>query len=316
VLLTRSPGYVLAVDRELVDAYRFERLVRKGQGDAEALRHALALWRGPPLAELVSEPFVQAEVARPEELRAAAREELFDVELDLGRHAQLVAELEAFVTEHPLRERPRGQLMLALYRSGRQADALEAYRRARETLVEELGLEPSSELQRLEQAILRHDPSVDLERPPSKTPREPERRKTVTILFADLVDFSTLAVDLDPEVLRGMPKASFDVVGTVVERHGGTVEKFIGDAAMAAFGIPELHEDDALRAVRAASELHEALGELQSQQGVDLELRIGVNPGGGPPAAPPPGESFPPGGAVVLPPRLQQAAQPGETLLG
>jgi DNA-binding SARP family transcriptional activator len=316
VLLTRSPGYVLAVDRELVDAYRFERLVQKGQGDAEALRHALALWRGPPLAELVSEPFVQAEVARLEELRAAAREELFDVELDLGRHAQLVAELEAFVTEHPLRERPRGQLMLALYRSGRQADALEAYRRARETLVEELGLEPSSELQRLEQAILRHDPSVDLERPPSKTPREPERRKTVTILFADLVDFSTLAVDLDPEVLRGMLNAYFDVVRTVVERHGGTVEKFIGDAAMAAFGIPELHEDDALRAVRAASELHEALGELQSQHGVDLELRVGVNTGEVLTADPSSGESFATGGAVVLATRLQQAAQPGETLLG
>jgi class 3 adenylate cyclase len=316
VLVTRSPGYVLAVDREVVDAHRFERLVQKGQGDAETLREALALWRGPPLAELASAPFVQAEVARLEELRAAAREDLFDVELELGRQAQLVADLEAFVAEHPLRERPRGQLMLALYRSGRQADALEAYRNARETLVEELGLEPSSELQRLEQAILRHDPSVDLERPPSKAPREPERRKTVTILFADLVDFSTLAVDLDPEVLRGLLNAYFDVVRTVVERHGGTVEKFIGDAAMAAFGIPELHEDDALRAVRAASELHEALGELQSQHGVDLELRVGVNTGEVLTADPSTGESFATGGAVVLATRLQQAAEPGETLVG
>jgi class 3 adenylate cyclase len=315
-LVTRSPGYVLAVDREVVDAHRFERLVQKGQGDAEALREALALWRGQPLAELASEPFVQAEVARLEELRAGAREDLFDVELELGRHGQLVADLEVFVAEHPLRERPRGQLMLALYRSGRQADALEAYRNARETLVEELGLEPSSELQRLEQAILRHDPSVDLERPPSKAAREPQRRKTVTILFADLVDFSTLAVDLDPEVLRGVLNAYFDVVRTVVERHGGTVEKFIGDAAMAAFGIPELHEDDALRAARAASELHETLGELQSQYGVDLELRVGVNTGEVLTADPSSGESFATGGAVVLATRLQQGAQPGETLVG
>jgi class 3 adenylate cyclase/tetratricopeptide (TPR) repeat protein len=316
-LVTRSPGYVLDIDRELVDAHRFERLLRDArEGGAETLREALALWRGQPLAELASEPFVQAEVARLEELRAAAREELFDVEIELGHHAQLVAELEAFVAEHPLRERPRGQLMLALYRSGRQADALEAYRHARETLVDELGLEPSSELQRLEQAILRHDPSVDLERPPSKTPREPERRKTVTILFADLVDFSALAVELDPEVLRGVLNAYFDVVRTVVERHGGTVEKFIGDAAMAAFGIPELHEDDALRAVRAAAELHEALGELHSQHGVALELRVGVNTGEVLTADPSSGESFATGGAVVLATRLQQAAQPGETLVG
>jgi class 3 adenylate cyclase len=317
VVLTRSPGYVLAVDRELVDAHRFERLLRDArERGGETLREALALWRGQPLAELSSEPFVQAEVARLEELRAAAREELFDVELGRGQHTHLVAELEAFVGEHPLRERPRGQLMLALYRSGRQADALEAYRQARETLVEELGLEPSSELQQLEQAILRHDPSVDLERPKAKAPREAERRKTVTILFADLVDFSTLALELDPEVLRGVLNAYFDVVRTVVERHGGTVEKFIGDAAMAAFGIPELHEDDALRAVRAASELHEALAELQSQHGVVLALRVGVNTGEVLTADPSSGESFATGGAVVLATRLQEAAQPGQTLVG
>jgi tetratricopeptide (TPR) repeat protein len=110
--------------------------------------------------------------------------------------------------------------------------------------------------------------------------------------------------------------AYFDVVRTVVERHGGTVEKFIGDAAMAAFGIPELHEDDALRAVRAASELHNALAELQSQQGVELELRVGVNTGEVLTADPASGESFATGGAVVLATRLQQAAQPGETLVG
>ena len=311
VLVTRSPGYVLDIDRELVDAHRFERAVHEGRG----LRDALALWRGPALADLTFEPFAQAEIGRLEELRAFAMEELFDTELESGRHAQLVAELEGFVAEHPLRERPRRQLMLALYRSGRQADALEAYRRARETLVEELGIEPSPELQRLEQAILRHDPSADLERH-AKAPVEPERRKTVTVLFADVVDSSTLAAELDPEVLRAVMRTYFDVVRTVVERHGGRIEKFIGDAAMAAFGIPEQHEDDALRAVRAAYELHQALAELQSDHTVVPRLRAGVNTGEVLTSDPASGESFATGRPVVLATRLQQAAQSGETLLG
>ena len=168
-LVTRAPGYLLAVDRDDVDAHRFERLAREAPNGppeerARVLREALALWRGPSLADLAFESFAQSEIARLEELRTSTREELFEAELELGRHAPLVAELEAFVGEHPLRERPRGELMLALYRSGRQADALEAYRQARETLVDELGIEPSAVLQRLEQAILRHDPALELER--------------------------------------------------------------------------------------------------------------------------------------------------------
>jgi DNA-binding SARP family transcriptional activator len=312
VLVTRAPGYVLEVDRVLVDAHRFERLAR----DAATLRDALGLWRGPALADLAFEPFAQPEIARLEELRAAAKEDLFDAEIELGRHGAIVAELEAFVAEHPLRERPRAQLMLALYRSGRQADALEAYRSARETLVEELGIDPSPELQRLEQAILRHDPSLDFERPAAKAASKPERRKTVTILFADVVDSSTLAAALDPEVLRALMRSYFDVVRTVVERHGGTVEKFIGDAAMAVFGIPEVHEDDALRAVRAATELHEALAGLESGHGVLLRICVGVNTGEVLAADPASGEAFATGSAVVVATRLQQAALPGETLIG
>ena len=140
--------------------------------------------------------------------------------------------------------------MLALYRSGRQAEALEAYRRARETLVDELGIEPSPELQRLEQSILRHDTELDLaESADSGRAAAEERRKTVTILFTDIVDSTSLGAALDPEVLRGIMRRYFDTVRTIVERHGGTVEKFIGDAAMAVFGVPQMHEDDALRAV-------------------------------------------------------------------
>jgi DNA-binding SARP family transcriptional activator len=313
VLATRPPGYVLAIDRELVDAHRFERQVRQ----REALREALALWRGPALADLSFEPFAQAEIARLEELRTVAQEELFNAELELGNHAQLVAELEAFVAEHPLRERPRGQLMLALYRSGRQADALEAYRNARDALVEELGINPSPELQALEQAILRHDPAVELER---AAPREPDRRRTVTVLFADLVDSSELGAQLDPEVLRIVMTRYFDAARMVVERHGGTVEKFIGDAAMAVFGIPTLHEDDALRAVRAACELREAIavlnGELGDDYGIALQLRIGLNTGEVLASDPVTRESFATGTAVNIGMRLEQAAAPGEILLG
>jgi DNA-binding SARP family transcriptional activator len=321
LLVTRAPGYVLAVDRDNVDAHRFERLVReapKGPAEARArvLREALALWRGPPLAELAFETFAQAEIARLEELRSATREELFEAELELGHHGSLVAELEAFVGENPLRERPRGQLMLALYRSGRQADALEAYRAARDALVEELGIEPSTELQRLEQAILRHDPALELERPAAGRRREPDRRKTVTILFADVVDSSALAAELDPEVLRGVMRSYFEVVERVVAQHGGTVEKFIGDAAMAVFGIPEVHEDDALRAVRAAIELHQAVATLDTGHDVELRICVGVNTGEVLAADASSGESFATGSAVILATRLQQAALPGETLLG
>ena len=321
LLVTRSPGYLLAIERDQVDAHRFERIAREAQERpaatrATGLREALSLWRGPPLADMAFESFAQSEIARLEELRASTREELFDAELELGRHGPLVAELEAFVAEHPLRERPRGQLMLALYRSGRQADALEAYRNARDTLVEELGIDPSPELQRLEQAILRHDSDLDPERPAPAPRSQAERRKPVTILFADIVDSSALAAELDPEVLRNVMRAYFDVVKSVVERHGGTVEKFIGDAAMAVFGIPEVHEDDALRAVRAALELHEETSELESDHGVLLRLYVGINTGEVLATDASSGESFATGGAVILATRLQQAAVPGETLVG
>src|SRR5207249_3762468 len=129
-------------------------------GAAGSLREALALWRGAPLADFTYEEFAQPEIARLEELRLRAVEERIDADLACGRHAALVPELEALVAEHPLRERLRAQLMLALYRSGRQAEALEGYRAARETLVEELGLEPGPALRELERAILEQDPRI------------------------------------------------------------------------------------------------------------------------------------------------------------
>ena len=326
-VLTREPGYVLDINPSCVDLHVFERLVAQAAegGDAgrrSALLHeALALWRGPPLADLAFEPFANVEIARMEELRTTAREELIESELELGRHAQVVSELEALVAENPLRERLRGQLMLALYRSGRQAEALEAYRGARETLVDELGIEPSPELQRLEQSILRHDPELELPQTPTDSDVVgEERRKTVTVLFADIVDFTSLGAALDPEVLRSIMRRYFSIVRTVVERHGGTIEKFIGDAAMAVFGVPQVHEDDALRAARTATDLQDALvglnTELVRDHGLALQIRTGINTGEvltGDAAA---GQPFATGAAVTMAMRLQQAALPGETLLG
>jgi DNA-binding SARP family transcriptional activator len=164
-LLTRSPGYVLRADRSELDFARFEQLMSQAdlgdpRGAASKLRQALALSRGPPLADLEYEPFAQAEVVRLGELQWTALERRIDADLAAGRHAELIGELEALIAEHPLRERPRGQLMLALYRSGRQAEALEAYADARRTLLDELGLEPSEELRQLQAAILAQDPGL------------------------------------------------------------------------------------------------------------------------------------------------------------
>jgi YVTN family beta-propeller protein len=174
VLFTRPHGYVLTVASGELDLHRFQSLLDEGQqalsagraDDAAAkLRQGLALWRGPPLAEFAYESFAQVEIARLEELRLSALEERIEADLALGRDRDLIPELEALVAKNPLRERLRGQLMLALYRSGRQAQALDAYQRARRVLVDELGIEPSPALQRLEQAILQQDGSLELTRP-------------------------------------------------------------------------------------------------------------------------------------------------------
>ena len=169
-LATEGGGYALRPGADAVDADRFARLLERGRSELHAgepaaaeasLREALALWRGPPLADLAYEAFAQGEIARLEELRLTCLEELFEARLALGRAAELVGPLERLVAEHPLRERPRGLLMLALYRAGRQADALAAYRDARRALADELGLEPGRALQELERGILNHDPALD-----------------------------------------------------------------------------------------------------------------------------------------------------------
>ncbi len=170
VLVTQSPGYVLRLERGQLDAERFATLVAEARAalaadaasDASALlEEALALLRGPPLAEFAFDRFAREEIARLEELALGALEDRIDADLGLGRQVELVPELEALVARHPLRERFRGQLMVALYRCGRQAEALKVYEVTRRGLVEELGIEPSRALQQLEQAILRQDPELD-----------------------------------------------------------------------------------------------------------------------------------------------------------
>jgi DNA-binding SARP family transcriptional activator len=279
LLRTQSPGYVLDIEREQVDLFRFERLLEEAkcaastEKRAEQLRQAHALWRGPPLADLAFEPFVLLEVPRLEELRVVAHEELVEARLALGEHAQLIPELEPLVAGHPFNERLRGQLMLALYRAGRQADALDCYRQARQLLVEELGLEPGTPLRELEQAILRHDSA--LAAAPARQPNLLPTRKTATVLYADLVASGALSGQLDPEALDQLLAPFSATAQQTLARNGGTVEILPSGVVFAVFGVPRAHEDDALRALRAAGELRSELEAL----GGHLEARIGITTG-------------------------------------
>jgi DNA-binding SARP family transcriptional activator len=280
-IVTRPPGYALAIEPEAIDAHRFDRAAAEGRSllaagraadAAMTLREALSLWRGPALAEFVDDAFAQVEAVRLEELRLAALEDRVEADLQLGAHAALTGELEALVAEHPLRERLRAQLMIALYRAGRQADALRSYRDARELLVGELGIEPGPLLQRLERAILVQDSELE---PPAATRPEvahaatPEQmRKSVTALFVALAPAATL----DPEALPAALARARQAVARAVERHGGMLEEDAADRVAAVFGVPVAREDDALRALRAAAD---AVADVEAP----LVARVTVNTG-------------------------------------
>jgi class 3 adenylate cyclase/DNA-binding winged helix-turn-helix (wHTH) protein len=514
LLVTRGHGYELQLDPERLDAHRFERLVTTGRNELEAgrpepataaLEQALSLWRGPPLADLAYEQFVQGEAARLEDLRAAAIERLIEAKLMLGRHAEVIGRLETLVEEHPYREGLRAQLMLALYRSDRQADALQAYQNARRQLVEELGIEPGERLRELERAILAQDPALAAPvvpapagppagPPPAELPtgvvsfvltdvegssglweRDPaamaaalelhdeliaraaeqcggrllktkgegdstvsvfrrasdavagavavqealaaaewpgglelrvrmavhtgeaherdgdffgpalnraarlrglasggsvvlsqatteivrdhlppgaevlelgrqalrglsrpenvfelrgrprdgtsgagahERRKTVTVLFASVGASASGRARLDPEVRRRVLAPTAAELRAVAERYGSTVETYPGDALMAVFGVPVLHEDDALRAVRAATEMCEALpASADDASGVRLTLRVGIGTGEVIAARAAAGEPLATGEAVSIATGLEALAGAGEVLI-
>jgi len=255
LLLTQSPGYVLRIGPDDLDAHRFERLLTEGRKERESsdyataaarLGEALELWRGPALADFTYDPFAQAEIARLEELRLDAIEERIDVDLALGNAADLIGELQPLVKDHPLRERLSGQLMLALYRSGRQADALEAYRQTREVLDEQLGLTPSPPLERLQTAILCQEPALEVSTEAATVERSAtariesisapsEARKAVTVLTVRVQG----ARGIDPEALGGVDERGQAAVARAVARYGGTITSRFGRTVIAVFGVRE-----------------------------------------------------------------------------
>ena len=261
-LITRSPGYVLRVADGELDLDRFLRLVDDARGAeppvaADRLAEALALWRGPPLADLADEPAGRA-AARLEELRLAALEDRIEADLALGRHAALVPELEELVGAEAYREGPRRQLIVALYRSGRQAEALDAYMRARRTFVDDLGTEPGRELQELHRAVLRRDPVLDAPagaEPPLARPPRAEERKTVTIVA---VDVTPDGLPDDPEARRAELRERSAAAERVLESHGATVQSRGRGRVLGVFGVPTARDDDALQAARAAVALRSA----------------------------------------------------------
>jgi DNA-binding SARP family transcriptional activator len=288
-LTTAPPGYELKVFPAELDAEQFEQLIFEGRDAlaagaaadaARVLDQARALWRGPPLVDFRYEPFAQAEIARLEELQLTCLEERLEAHLTLGRAGAFTAELRALVRQYPLRERFRGQLMLALYRNGRQAEALDVYRDFRATLQEERGLEPSSGLRELETAILRHDPALS---PGSPAAGAPMARRPVTVLCVVLRTASGSGAALDPEAHEVVYEHAATDLAPVIERYGGKLVRGASDRLMGVFGVASLHEDDALRAARAGLEAREALTAeaemLFSRYGANLVCQFGLATG-------------------------------------
>ena len=310
VIVTRPPGYALDVPAEAIDLLRFEQLWKEGrealrgngaERSSRVLAEALSLWRGEPLVDIVMQGRISLEASLLDEMRLSCIEDYADAQLACGEQDSVVSLLDPLAVAHPFRERLARQLMLALYRCGRQAEALSAYRSLYVRLSEELGVSPSPALVALERSILNHDPALlhgskgrDTTRaggapsaPPSgESAREEQsstelptktvtsvrrsERKVVSVLFCDLVGYTATAYSQDPEDVSRMLTAYHDEVRAEVERHGGVVEKFIGDAAVGLWGAPRAYEDDAERAVRAALALVET---------VSFDVRVAVNTG-------------------------------------
>ena len=327
VLQTRPPGYALSVSPEDLDLNFFESLRHAARGRnpidaAGVLREALGLFRGRPLADFAYEAFAVAECARIEELRFQTLEDRVQADLELGRHTELVGELESLVAGQPLRERLRAQLMLSLYRCGRQAEALTAYQDARGRLVEELGIEPGRELQALQTAILRQDSSLDLASPPvdeeplhrTSEDVEPEatrrERKFVTVLSVGITRAPT--DEPDPELALAAAAPFHAAARQEIEGRGGVVERLSGDGLLAAFGAPLAHEDDPERAVRAALAIRRWVSDRRDGSriwvGVDTALALVVVARAG-------NEPAVAAGAVVDAAQLLQAAAPVNGIL-
>jgi len=293
-LLTRPPGYLLSVPCEAIDLYMFQQLAEQGRAElirrrwesaARSLREALSLWRGPMLSDLAEMGIDWPELRATQSARLAAFEDCVEAELAIGRHHELANELEAAFAAEPARERLCGHLMLALYRCGRQPDALMVYQRTRTALLAEFGLDPGRELQQLERAILNHDPSLVLPAPAPPAPslpravpaatadvREPVRRtprvtatggartlserKWISVLMVQ-ARFGTPLDAEDPEQVDCALKDLTTAITEEVEFFGGVVHARVGSMWWVLFGAGRTREDDPERAVRAALAIKE-----------------------------------------------------------
>jgi predicted ATPase/class 3 adenylate cyclase len=242
----RGQGYLLRVPAEAVDRLRFEQLTQAGR-----FAEGLALWRGPALADVAGLPGLRVEAERLEELRVQALEERIEADLEAGAGPELVAELRALVAEQPLRERPRGLLMRALYRGGRQAEALAVYQQGRRLLVEELGIEPGAALKELERQILAHDAA--LAAPEGRSGRELPGG-TVTLLFTDLEGSTRLLHELGPERYASVLGEHRQALRESFGGHGGVEVDTQGDAFFVAFARASDAVAAAAGAVRAEDE--------------------------------------------------------------
>src|SRR6266536_2018600 len=316
-LRTRDPGYLLEVDPDQLDLHRFRRLVDEGRGTLDGgeattavrlLHEALSLWRGPVLSDVVAAGAAWPELVGIDEERVAALEARLEADIALGRHLEMIGELEGLVRLHPLREHLHGQLMLALYRCGRQADALGAYRAARRILVDELGIEPSLRLQRLEQAILAQDPALELLGPAGAEPAVAVGAEALaTAGPARASEPGAEPGERDPEDVSNMLERHLERMHTEISSFGGVVEHAIGGTMMAVFGVPQTREDDPERAVRTALAIRDALS-----GGAELRIAVAtgealVTPGGRPTRVA--------GDLVTTCSRLQQAAPSGSVLV-
>jgi DNA-binding SARP family transcriptional activator len=323
-LTTQKPGYVLGVEQRELDLHRFELLLGEGRealadGNAEAaartLTGALDLWRGPALAEFEYQAFAQSAISRLEELRLAAVEERIEAELALGRHADLVGELESMVEKHPLRERARGQLMVALYRCGRQAEALGSYQQARRKLVDELGIDPSPALQALHKQVLNQDAGLDWSpRPARGRDREarPLERAILVLIRGDgelsslLALAKPLSASLSPHelILVSLVSPPGETLGAVTREleqlRAALLEEGVV-ARVAAFTSTDLATDG----VRLASQQDVDLALIDGRAMVDgeigTELRAILEDAPCDVAVVTGGESFAAGGPILVP---------------
>ena len=282
VVVTRAPGYVVRVGDRALDRLRFERLLGEGRqalregdprGAATRLGEALGLWRGPALVDFAYEGFAQAEATRLDELRIGALEDKMEAELALGRHGELIGELERAAHDDPLRERLWGQWMLALYRAGRQAEALRSFQKLRAHLGDELGIAPSPELVALEEAIVLQKPELDWQPPERVTSSAAHDLPTgtVTFLFTD-IESSTRLWDEHPEAMQDALVRHDAIFRDTIESHRGQVVKSMGDGMIAVFG-------DAGDAVGAAVTAQHALSDEPWSVTGPLRARMGLHTG-------------------------------------